>query len=169
MSDSVVSEQAAVAPRALPDPAIPPEDLQAVMPGLSLEDATRYCSLATLAVSAAIWPKVIPNPPNPPAPMYAALLSVATRFATVGEASGDSVSGMPVVSESIGSYSYRLQSPPTLDSILALTDAERNLLAPWLAPSAYMLDLAPNPWVGWPIDWWQRDYDNLVALADGAV
>lgn len=151
-----MSEQdAVVAPRALPPPAIDPDDLIALIPGLSPEDAERYCSLATLAVQAAIWPNELPPAPLPP-PLYATVLTVAARLA------GSAAPGVgQVVSESIGSYSYHLANPPTLDAALGLTDSELDALEPWMArKTLFQLDVAGSSPYGWPVDWWQRDYDN---------
>lgn len=35
-----------------------------------------------------------------------------------------------------------------------------------LGMTAYDLDTAGDPGVPWPIDWWQRDFDNALAYAD---
>jgi len=147
--------------RSLPAPAIDACELERVM-GVDAADAQRAVVLATLAVEAAIWPNELPDPPLP-APLQAVLLTIATRIA------GSTVPGSSqVVSESIGAYSYRLAGPPSLDDALALSELERRALAPWMPAgkrSAYQLDTS-YPMPAFPIDWWQRDYDNLVALAD---
>lgn len=143
--------------RSLPAPVIDPEDVRALVPGLSLEDATLYASLATLALEAALWPGSIPAAPLP-SPLDLAGLSIATRLASAGAASG---SGATVVSESIGSYTYRLATPLPLDVALAFTDAERKLLAPWLGQTRVYDVSVSGATFGWPADWWQRDYDRL--------
>lgn len=153
------------APRALPPPAIDPEDLIALVPGTSPEDAARYCSLATLAVEAAIWPNTLPDPLPPP--LHAATLAIAGRFARSGTAGGQPA----VVSESIGSYTYRLAEPLSADAALYLLDAELELLGPWLPEgkrSAFELHLG-GAMVPWPVDWWQRNLDNREAAVDAAL
>ena len=145
------------APQSLPDPVIDPADLEAIMPGLTPEEASLYCSLATLALEAVCWPMPIPAAPLP-APLELAGLSIATRLAAAGEAAGE---GGAVVSESIGSYTYRLATPLALDQALSLTDAERDLLRPWAGQTG-VYDLSVlGPTLDWPLGWWQADYDRL--------
>ena len=148
---SVASE-----PRSLPAPVIDPSDLQRIVPSLSPEDAELYCSLATLALQAAFWPNPIPEPPPPP--VQAVGLGVATRLAYAGESAGE---GGAVVSESIGAYTYRLASPGSLDSALRLTDDELDVLRPWLGQSSVYDVRTGLSALGWPLDWWQRNYDVL--------
>jgi len=130
------------------------------MPGLSPEEATLYASLATLVLEAVMWPTPVPDPLPPP--VNAAGLSIAVRLAQAGEAGGEGGVG-PVVSETIGGYTYRLATPDSLASGFALTDAERALLAPWLGEdTAFDFSTLADAYV-WPDDWWQRDYDRLEA------
>lgn len=141
--------------RTLPPPAIDPADVQAILPTLSPEDAALYASLATLALQAAVWPNTLPTPLPPP--LNAAGLAIATRLAMAGESSGEGVG--PVVSESIGAYTYRRVTPATLDSALSLTEQERKLIRPWLGQaSAYDVRTGLGELYAWPGDWWQRDY-----------
>src|SRR5262245_42147679 len=143
--------------RALPSPALDPCDVAALMPDVDSEDVERGVVLATLAVQAAIWPNELPPPPLP-APLAAVLLSISARLAT------SPTPGTPqVVSESLGSYSWRAANPPTLDAALALSDGELDALAPWMPAAkrgAYELTTLPAGPV-WPVDWWQRDLDNV--------
>ena len=145
--------------RALPPPALDSCDLVGLVPGLDPATAERAVALATLVVTAALYPNPIPSPI--PAPVAQVLLSVSLRVA-----GATTVGGGQVVSESIGGYSYRLASPPSLDAAFGLTDAERDALAPWAGSSGvYELTTGLGA-LGWPIDWWQRDYDNALAYFD---
>lgn len=153
----------AVVPTSLPPPVIDPADLQAILPNLTEEEATLYASLATLVLQAAMWPDDVPEPLPPP--VNAAGLSIAVRLAQAGEAGGAGGAG-PVVSETIGGYTYRLATPDSLGSAFALTDAERELLGPWLGETdAFDFSTLGTAYV-WPPDWWQRDYDRLEAPPD---
>jgi hypothetical protein len=147
--------------RALPAPAIDPADVRAVLPALTLEQATLAAQLATVAVEAALYPNPIPSPT--PQPVYAVLLQASVRF-------GSAIlqgSVLPVVSESLGSYSYRLATPATLASGFGLTAAELEALEPWTVGrgGVYDLDVSGGA-VAWPVDAWQRNYDNVLAAAD---
>jgi hypothetical protein len=148
--------------RALPAPAIDPADVQAVLPALTTEQATLAAQLATVAVEAALYPNTIPSPT--PQPVYAVLLQASVRF-------GSAIlqgSVLPVVSESLGSYSYRLATPATLASGFGLTAAELEALEPWTAgrSGAYDLSVAGTA-PQWPVDWWQRNYDHLEGAPSG--
>lgn len=149
---------AAVAPRSLPAPVIDPADVQAIVPSLTTEEATLYASLATLVLEAVMWPNAVPTPLPPP--VNAAGLSIAVRLANAGEAGGEGGAG-PVVSESIGGYTYRLAAPETFAQAFALTDGERELLEPWLGSSEAFDVSTLGTVYAWPADWWQRDYDRL--------
>jgi hypothetical protein len=159
----VIVEGSARSERALPTPAIDACDLQAAVPGLDPDAAARAVVLATLAVEAAIWPNELPAPPLPP-PLQAVLLTVSARLA-----GSSGVAGTQIVSESIGAYSYRLSGPPTLDTALGLTDAELDALEPWMSHQrVYELSVVGAP-LAWPVNWWQCDYDNLVAYVDEQI
>lgn len=146
--------------RTLPQPVIDPADVQAILPSLSVEDATLYASLATLALQAATWPNALPPSPLPP-PLYQVGLAIATRLAVAGETIQEGSS--QIVSESIGAYTYRIANPGTLDSALILTDAERKLIRPWLGQaSAY--DVGTGGSIVWPADWWQRNLDHPILV-----
>ena len=148
--------------RTLPAPVIDPADVQAVVPSLTPDEAQLYASLATLALQAAFWPNPIPPEPQP-APIEAAGLSIAVRLATAGEAAGGDAAG-PVVSESIGGYTYRLATPAALDQAMQLSDAEYKLLRPWLGQgTAYDIGVGYGP-PAWPADWWQRDLDRIEVV-----
>jgi hypothetical protein len=158
---------AAVSPRTLPVPVIDPADLAAILPSLTPEEAALYASLATLVLEAALWPNEVPQPLPPP--VNAAGLSIAVRLAYSGEAGGEGGAG-PVVSESIGGYTYRLATPEALGEAMSLTNAERALLGPWLPVNASAFDistLGSSYW--WPPEWWQRDYDRLEAPPEPEV
>jgi hypothetical protein len=148
-------------PRTLPPAAIDPADVQALVPGLSTEDAERCAQLATLMLEAVLWPGPVPEQPLP-APMYQATLAAAARLASSTAASSSSA-GAPIVSESIGTYTYRLATPTPADAALTFTDDELELLEPWLGPAqqtAYSVSVWGTPGAR-PVDWWQRDLDTL--------
>jgi hypothetical protein len=152
--------EATVDTRTLPAPAIDPADVLAVMPSLTIEQATLAAQLATVAVGAVLWPEPIPPTPTPE-PVYAVLLSSAVRFGTA-IAQG---TALPVVSESIGSYSYRVAQPATLPTAFGLTAGELEALEPWTShDTAYDVSTAGalgSPLVV-PVDWWQRNLDNVT-------
>jgi hypothetical protein len=149
-------------PRTLPPPAIDPEDIRAIIPGISPDDAATYASLATLAVEATIWPNVLPVAPLPP-PLHAATLGIACRFARVGG------TVETVVSETIGGYTYRLADPMTAEGAFALTDFELDAIEPWMSQKSALSLHVGSSLVSWPIDWWQRDLDNPVKALDESV
>jgi hypothetical protein len=157
VSDQLEHEGAPIvapSPQALPDPVIDPADVQALIPGTSLEDATRCAQLATLALQAALYPNPIPDPLPPPVQLVG--LTVAGRLVLADS------TGAPVVSESIGAYSYRLSIPDPASVGLWLTTYELLALGPWMARSG-LVDLDTSPWgrCDWPADWWQRNLDEL--------
>ena len=144
--------------RTLPEPAFDPEDVQAFVPGLELADAELYASLATLALEAAVYPAALAAPL--PAPFAVVALQVAARLAGSIPAGTEG----QVVSESIGSYTYRLATSPTRDVALILTEQEAELVSGGSAAGAYELTTGA-PAVAWSADWWQRDYDRPETLA----
>lgn len=151
----------AAAPRSLPESLVDPADLLALMPQLDPERAAQACQLASLAVLAYVWPNTIASPTPPP--VYAVTLGLAARIATSAPAGG------ALVSESLGGYSYRFSSPISPDEALWLTDAWKAMLDPFAAAKqAFQLDTAPGPFP-WPVDWWQRDLDNVDAALDAAL
>jgi hypothetical protein len=157
-----VSEPAP-APSVLPPPLIDPADVQAIIEGLSPQDAELYASLATLALEAVAWPNALPAAPLP-APLYTVGLGMAVRLAMADQAISPDGTGA-VVSESIGGYTYRLSAPGALDVAFQLSDAERKLIRPWLGQSAaYDVSVGWGP-LAWPADWWQnpwqRDLDRI--------
>lgn len=156
-----------VTPTALPPPAIDPGDVQLVLPSLSPEQAALAAQLATAALQAALWPNPIPEPIPPP--VYAVLLQVATRFGIAIEQGTAS----PVVSESIGSYSYRLATPQGWGGAFGLSDDDLAALAPWMG-RAGVYDVSIVGGVSdWPPDWWQRNLeqggDVLPTPVDGGA
>jgi hypothetical protein len=143
----------------LPAPAIPPEDVQAVLPALTLEQATLAAQLATVAVEAALYPNPIPSPT--PEPVYAVLLRSSVRFGLAIQQG----TALPVVGESLGSYSYRLAQPASLTG-LGLTEEELDLLGPWAPGRATAFELVLGGSTVWPLDWWQANVDNPLKAAD---
>jgi hypothetical protein len=154
-----VSEPAAPQPSTLPDPLIDPADVQAIIEGLSPEDAQLYASLATLALQAVAWPNSLPPAPLP-APLYMVGLAMAVRLAMADKAVAPDGTGA-VVSESIGGYTYRLAQPEVFASATQLTPAEAKLIRPWIGqPAVYDVYVGWGP-IDWPADWWQRNYDVI--------
>jgi hypothetical protein len=138
---------------------IDPADVQAVVPGITMEEATQAASLATLALQAAVWPNSLPDPLPPP--MYQAGLSCAARIARSGDPSGQ------VVSESLGAYSYRVAGTVPSDVALYLTEAELELLQPWLGQQGvYDIDVSGAGAAPWSYEWFQRNLDNVLAALD---
>jgi hypothetical protein len=90
------------------------------------ERAELLVELATRVVASALYPNEIPDAPEP-APMRDVGLRVAIRL----NRSTPDTSGA-VISESIGSYTYRLAAALALDGALRLTDDEAKDLGPWL-------------------------------------
>jgi hypothetical protein len=137
-------------PRTLPDPILDPTDVIALVPGTSIEDATRCAQLATLALEAVLYPDAIPAPPIPP-PMYAVTLALAGRL----------VNADKPVSESLGAYSYR-DPAPVAPTALGWTEQELVVLEPWLpiggVVNAYVGPEPPQPL---PADAWQRNLEEV--------
>jgi hypothetical protein len=158
---SATTQSGSAQPRALPPPALDVCELERLFPGLDAAEAQRAVLLGTLAVAAALWPNELPAPPLP-VPVTAVLLSVSARIMHAGTAGQ-----AEVVSESLGAYSYRRETSGTESGLLWLNDAELEALEPWRGgrKGAYELDVACSA-LGWPIDWWQRDYDDLSAYWD---
>jgi hypothetical protein len=133
---------------------VTPEELVTLLE-LDVDDSVRIAELVQITVEAYCWPNVIPDPIPPP--VHAVGLALAARFAGAELSRAGSVVG-----ESIGSYSYRLASPLTFDSVVAVLDDLAEVLNPW-APwhqSAFTLTTY-GPTVPWPADWWQRDLDAI--------
>ena len=135
---------------------VPPDELVTLL-GLTPEEADRVSGLVQITIEAYVWPGVIPDPVPPP--VHAVGLALAARFSGAALTKGGAVLG-----ETVGSYSYRLASPLTFDSVVLVLGELADALAPW-APrhsGAYTLDTAGG-FGTWPVDWWQRDLDNLTA------
>jgi hypothetical protein len=147
-------------PRLLPDPAIDPEDVLALAPGASEEQALAAARLATLMLQAAIYPRELPDPLPPN--LYMAALMAAGRLARAGDPTGE------VVSESLGSYSYRVQAPMPPEQALAFTEYELALIGQtWLDTGPGTTRTPTVMPFAWPIDWWQRDFDEPFRLLFG--
>jgi hypothetical protein len=134
---------------------VPPEELVELF-GLAEDEAERVSALVQLSIEAYCWPGVIPDPVPPP--VHAAGLTLAARFSGAALTKAGAV-----LSETLGSYSYRLASPLTFDQVMELAATVGDALAPW-APrhvTAYTIDTYPSSWGDWPVDWWQRDLDRI--------
>jgi hypothetical protein len=138
-----------VAPHTLPSPVIDPADVQALVPGLSIEDATTAAKLATMSLESLLEPDAIPAPL--PAKMYQATLTCAARIARSGDPAGQ------VVSESLGAYSVRRDPSTPADAAMYFNEDELKLLGFW-APRVYDVR-TPAVRDPYPYDWFQRDLD----------
>ena len=124
--------------------------------GVDHDTALSLLDTACWIIDTYVWPGTIPEPVPMPVDTAATLLAVRLNYATPG--------GAQVVSESMGSYSYRV----------ALSEAAHDLAARLPADLAAMLDpYAPRhgttgsittPAAGsesaMPVDWWQRDLEH---------
>jgi hypothetical protein len=150
-------------PRSLPDSILDPSDVQAAVPDLTDDDARRCSELATLALEAFVWPADRPEPVPPP--MYLATLRMAIRLAVSGSTPG----GGQVVSESIGTYTYRLRAPTESDVALEFNGSELALLrrAGFGPSNIGQMDIGGDGGYR-PFDWWQRDYDDELAASSSS-
>lgn len=136
---------------------VEPDELEGLL-GLTAEEAERVSTLVQVTVEAYCWPNVVEDPIPPP--MHAVGLALAARFSGAELTKAGSIVG-----ETIGSYSYRLASPLTFDSVVTVLGELADALAPW-APAhtrSYTLDTSPSELAVWPADWWQRDLDRIAA------
>lgn len=139
-------------------PVVTKADLQLYDPTLDDASATRLAELADEAVVAYLEPSPVPDP----VPRRVRMVAIAHAF-RVNRATTKSGG---IVSESLGSYSYRLDRAVPLDSAIMLDDDLAKELAPW-APhrskvydvSVALDDVTRPSW--WPADWWQRDLDTV--------
>lgn len=147
------------------EPIIDPGDVQTVLPGLDDDAAQRATLLASLAVATYLYPCPVPDPL--PLPVYSATLTLAVRAAGATSSAGEAA----VVSESIGTYSYHLSQPLTAESALAVTDDVAKMLDPYScgAGSAFDVYIGGGGPSYRPVDWWQRDLDNVIAAFDEAA
>lgn len=105
-------------------PLVDPDELEQLL-SIDADRAELLVDLATRAVAAYLWPNTIPADPVP-APLAMVGLTVALRLnRAAADTSGD------VVSESIGTYTYRLARAVALDGALWLTEWEKRELSPW--------------------------------------
>lgn len=128
------------------------------------EEVDELVALARLVLNAALFPNELPADPLP-APLELALALVANRIWKLAETEGKGA--LPVISESLGSYSYRLATPDSPDSLLG--DRVLDLIRPWMpsgGQGVYELHVGGARPTSWPVDWWQRDYDNWLAWWD---
>jgi len=122
-------------------------------------DRQRVAALIPI-VSQAIDAQVCTDIPDPTPDA----VQLAAQFMVIDAHTG--TTGGDVISETIGGYSYRLANPQALTNTLMLrrgSGPAAELLDAWLCADVYQLDTNPNKTSHaglWPIDWWQRDYDN---------
>lgn len=139
-------------------PVVTKDDLQLYDPTLDDTEATRLAQLADDAVAAFLEPVEVPAP----VPKRMRMVAIAQAFRL--KRSTTTAGG--VVSESLGSYSYRLDRPLGIDRALFLDDDLATELLPWALHRAKVYDVsvalddAVRP-AWWPVDWWQRDLDNV--------
>lgn len=135
---------------------VDPAELEELL-GLTTEEAARVSQLVQITVEAYCWPNVIEDPIPPP--VHAVGLALAARFA-----GAELTKAGAIVGETIGSYSYRLASPLTFDNVVSVLGDLADALAPWAPRHSSVYDLDTSGGLAdWPVDWWQRDLDNLYA------
>jgi hypothetical protein len=131
---------------------------------LTPEELAELLADATLVLAAVLWPCELPDEPYPP-PIEVAIGVVASRLYAYGK-TGE---GQTVVSESLGSYSYRLSEAMTAEGAALVPTSVLKLIEPWnCRKSVYEISIAGGP-LGWPVDWWQRNLDNVVKARDEAL
>jgi len=130
------------------------EELERLL-GLEADEATRIAELVQITIEAYCWPNVVADPIPPP--MHMVGLALAAKFSGAELSKAGSILG-----ETIGSYSYRLASPLTFDSILVVLGELADELSLWAPRHRRTGTLETvGPGLAWPVDWWQRDLDNL--------
>lgn len=140
------------------------DDLQVYDPTLDDVAAGRLATIADDAIAAFLEPNDVPDPA--PKRMRMVAIAFALRF----NRSTPNTAGA-VVSESLGSYSYRLDRPLPIDAALELPDELKRELLPWaqhrgkVYDVGVVLDEADVP-AWWPADWWVRDLDDPEVAAD---
>jgi len=128
-----------------------------------VDNATALMLLDTACwiIDSYVSPGTIPSPVPMRVDTAATLLAV--RLNTAG-------TGPQVVSESMGSYSYRLAVSAAADELAATFPADlAGMLAPWAplgAGTTGTLNTGP-PGGAWPVDWWQRNYDDPATWSHG--
>jgi hypothetical protein len=131
------------------------DELQLLL-GLTAEEAQRVAQLVQTTVEAYCWPNVVADPVPPP--VHATGLALAARFAGAALTKAGALTG-----ETIGSYSYRLATPLTFDSVVTVLGDLAQQLDPWAPFHARTYTLDTSPGSGeWPADWWQRDLDTVT-------
>lgn len=118
---------------------------------------------AELVLAAALWPCPVPDEPWP-APVDVAISIIASRLYVAGKAG----EGQTLVSESIGSYTYRLAERLTAEGAALVPAHVLELVEPWSCRKR-VYDVSTWPTAGeLPVDWWQRNLDNVIAARDAA-
>lgn len=141
---------------------VTPDELVELL-GLTAEEAARVSQLVQITIEAYCWPGVIPDPVPPP--VHAVGLALAARFAGAALTKAGAITG-----ETIGAYSYRLASPLTFDQVVLVLDDLADALNPWapMHTTAFDVSVAGAP-LGWPVDYWQRNFDNVLKTVDEAT
>lgn len=116
---------------------------------------------AKVVLAAVLYP--CPVPPEPyPAPIDVALNIIGSRLYVFGKAG----EGQALVSESLGSYTYRLADPLDAQAAALVPAAVYELVEPW-ACRKRVYDVGTYPTsTPPPFDYWQRDLDNELAARD---
>lgn len=137
---------------------VEPDELETLL-GLDADEAARVSQLVQITVEAYCWPNVIEDPIPPPVHLVG--LALAARFSGAELTRAGSIVG-----ETIGSYSYRLASPLTFDSVVTVLGELAEALGPWAPMHQGVYDVSTAPaWLeDWPIDWWQSDLDRIYAV-----
>lgn len=122
-----------------------------------VDNATALALLDTACwiIDTYVSPDVIPTPVPMRVDSAATILAVRLHVAATDTG---------LVSESMGSYSYRRNVSAAADELAGMFPADlADMLAPW-APARSGLGTYTTPVFGglgsWPVDWWQRNYDD---------
>lgn len=100
-------------------------------PQADIERAERLLTRATAIIAQHIgWPLVDMEPSAVPANVREAIITLASRALTATAGGGD------VIQEAMGSFSYRLATPPKADSALYITPDIAAILRPYRGDAA---------------------------------
>ena len=118
--------------------------------GCTDEQAERAVTVGSAMIDAYC---TVPIPEPTPPPVQQACLSLAVGLVTASP-------GGAVISETVGAYSYRLAAPKSLSLALVIDDVVAGLLRPW-RPRVYDVRTPSQTGASWPVDWWQRNLDEV--------
>jgi hypothetical protein len=132
------------------------------------EDLAEILAEAEQVLAAVLWPCPMPVAPFP-APIDVAVNIIASRLYVFGKAG----EGQALVSESLGSYTYRLANPLDAEAAALVPAAVYELVEPWACRKT-VYDVGTYPSSSTPAtpvavaDYFEHDLDNELAAADAA-